>query len=329
MPGEEILCDYGRSYHLPADTPPPPTPPTQSSQESIALTYASTGTLVDTTVARSPLLKRVRISQRAAPPVSPLTQSTVASSGSIVDLTVDYGHAADDGIATQHEVHLHPAGQAYSSDEAGDGPHIDEMCLQLLRNYPDLFSASECEPTRKICMSGEPIVFDIDPVAIQLLHAATAAQGAPLRSSDIKHLLEHMQATLVRQSLPANCFLNTPGRGYCGYIIVLQVAMLHHCDLAVYPELADMVWRHVLADLPNLIAASPISIADEMEPEKQQLVIKLPYICARRRANAGDNTGFRMTKSSVHSHCYSYPARSGCSTRRSMQHPRNLNRSSR
>lgn len=51
---------------------------------------------------------------------------------SVVDLTVEYDTTATAGEPSKHLVHLHPAGQEYSIDEAGDGQNITERCRQLL-----------------------------------------------------------------------------------------------------------------------------------------------------------------------------------------------------
>ena len=288
-PGDEILCDYGDNYTLPTSSPPIATPLTQSSTDAadfIQLSYTSTGTLVDSASTRARTRQR---SQRHPSPPQRLHSSTQSSTGtelSVVDLTDIWDDAELPSTpASQHEIHLHPAGHGYSSDDSGDGPttvspaaHLLNLDISALR----LATQHDAAVPRFRCATAD-IIVDLAAPALRTLASAATARNATLTTTEIEQLLTAEPPLVLSQRDDTRCFSNTQGRGYCGYIVLLQLYLQHHHSWLAYPNLENMDWRNALATLLDHLLHLHADVPHLLQSECETLRLKTAYISQRLR----------------------------------------------
>ena len=293
-PGEEILCDYGDNYALPTLSPATATPLALSNDDatiSLQLSYTSTGTLIDSSL--TPARTRQRSHQHLSA-TQRLQLSAQSSAGD--DLSAaDHADIWEDAeltntTAAQHEVHLHPAGHGYSSDASGDGPtperpttHLLALDLSTLRLAEQ--DAAAPSPMRN---TAADIVIDLAVPALRKLATAATARNGALSTAEIAHLLTDEPPLVISQRDERQCFSNTQGRGYCGYIVILQLYLQHYHSWLAYPHLEHMVWRNALATLLDHLQHLPTSVPRILQPECAMLCDKARYISQRLRSGAND-----------------------------------------
>ena len=104
---------------------------------------------------------------------------------------------------SQHEVHLHPAGQAYSSDVSGDGPSTTipaaELDLLALRA-----AGRDGGATGPVKSATADIIVDLAAPALSTLAAAAAARNSSLSTAEIGQLLTDEPPWFSRSTLSCN-----------------------------------------------------------------------------------------------------------------------------
>ena len=188
----------------------------------------------------------------------------------------------------QHVIHLHPAGPTYSSDEAGDGPQPPSPAT-LSQCFLPLLAQQEHPSHATVHLNISEPTLDHTPAALRRIRATLLARASTLSHLDLQHLLEHELTVTISHRMLQQSFHNTPARGYCGYIVVLQAVLLHLYSWTAYPDLTDPLWRHALATLLDMACLSTAVIPPAQADEHPSLMRKMPIISPRLRASAADN----------------------------------------